>query len=512
VALFSVQGLRLVVASAPPRAQSAEEEAMKKTPFAIVLLALLTVTAACAPAVGSSAPTGTAGSSLALVTPAGPPWANGPAALPRQGNTYYVSPGGDDSDPGTIDFPWQTIQHAADTLAAGDTLYIRAGTYPEQVIPQNSGSAGQAITYAAYPGEAVTLDGAVVTVPQYQGLFYIGARDYIQVSGLRIANSNEAGILADGCSHVTIENNSTYNTSSSGIGVWGCSNVVVAGNRVEEACGGGMQECISVGGTDTFAVHDNEVLNCHKEGIDAKDGSSNGQVYRNHVHHTDRVGFYVDAWDKHTYNIALFQNVAYDSLDNNGFALASEAGGLLENVRVYNNIAYNNRYLGLAFSNCCPDLSPTHPMRGITVVNNTFYNNGLDPWGGGITVDNPDIQDVTIRNNIVSQNLSFQIVVSPGVPTATLSIDHNLIDGFRGYEGEVYGDAYVEGDPRFVDPAGGNFHLQGDSPAIDQGSATDAPNDDYDGQPRPAGAGYDIGADEYVAFTHWVYLPVVYKD
>ena len=53
-----------------------------------------------------------------------------------QGGVYYVAPTGDDANPGTLDYPWQTIQHAADILVAGDTVYIRAGTYSEQVIPQ----------------------------------------------------------------------------------------------------------------------------------------------------------------------------------------------------------------------------------------------------------------------------------------------------------------------------------------------------------------------------------------
>lgn len=434
---------------------------------------------------------------------------NLPPAFPHQGSIYYVAPDGDDGNPGTIDSPWQTIQHAADTLVAGDTVYIRAGTYPEQVVPQNSGSAGQEIAYAAYPGEAVTIDGATVTVPQYEGLFYIAGLDSIRVSNLHMVNSNQAGILIDGCSHITLSNNSTYNTSSSGIGAWGSSNVVVAGNRVEEACGGGMQECLTIAGTDTFAVHDNEVWNCHKEGLDAKDGASNGQIYRNHVHHTQAVGIYVDAYDKYTHDIAVFQNIVHDVQDNDGFAIGSEQGGLLENVRVYNNMAYNNRYLGLVVHNCCEGPA-SHPVHNITIVNNTFANNGLDPWGGGIAVDNTDLENVTLRNNIVSQNLSFQIVVSPGVPTDTLTIDHNLIDGFRGIEpGEVYGDAYVVGDPCFVDPAGANFHLQVDSPAIDQGSSLDAPSDDYEGQARPAGLGYDIGADEYRIFAHRTFLPLM---
>lgn len=45
------------------------------------------------------------------------------------GTTYYVSPSGNDKNPGTETQPWQTIQKAADTLVAGDTVYIKEGFY-----------------------------------------------------------------------------------------------------------------------------------------------------------------------------------------------------------------------------------------------------------------------------------------------------------------------------------------------------------------------------------------------
>ena len=445
------------------------------------------------------------------------------SVLAHQGAIYYVATTGDDDNPGTIDLPWQTVQKAANILVAGDTVYIRAGTYPEQVIPQNSGSAGQHITYAAYPGETATLDGSGIILPDdLVGLFHIAGKVYICVSGLRIANAgphdNNTGILVLASSHVVVENNATYNTNSSGIGVWGSEDVTVTGNRVEEACGGGWQECISVDGTDTFVVRYNEVLDCHKEGICTKNGSSNGQVYSNRVHQTERVGIYVDAFEQHTYNIDVYSNVVHDIQDNNGFAVGSEQGGLLENVRVYNNIAYHNRYVGLSLHDCCPGPA-THPVRNVTVINNTFYDNGWTGWGGGIAVDNPDIENVVVRNNIVSQNLYFQLVVAPGVPAQNITVDHNLIDGFRGTEGEIYGDDYVEGNPLFLDPAGADVHLQRDSPAIDRGSAVDAPADDLDGRPRPwdgdgdGTAGFDIGAYEAGAQMRYAaYLPLVIRS
>ncbi|MFQ5857579.1 MAG: right-handed parallel beta-helix repeat-containing protein [Anaerolineae bacterium] len=422
------------------------------------------------------------------------------------GTDYYVATDGNDDDPGTESQPWRTIQKAAETLVAGETVYIKAGTYQERVMPQNSGSAGNYIVYAAYPGHTVTIDGAGITLPQWWGgLFDVSSKSYIRISGLRIMNAgpnlNNVGILVDESSHIIIEGNYIYNTTSSGIGVWNSSDITIDGNEVELANNDGEQENITIAITHDFEVRYNHIHHGGPgsnggEGIDAKDGSYDGKVYGNVVHDLNRLGIYVDAWDKHTYNIEVFQNVVYD-IAAFGMALASEAGGLLENVRVYNNIIYGNEHPGIGVWGCCPDLADSHPMLDLYIINNTIFNNGWD-WGGGIYLDNPDIENLVIRNNILSQNLSFQIIVEPGmgVPLDQLTVDHNLIDGFRGEAGEIRGEDYVEGAPRFVDSAAPDFHLQENSPAIDQGSPADAPGDDFEGHTRPNGAGYDIGAFE----------------
>lgn len=415
---------------------------------------------------------------------------------------YYVAKNGSDKNPGTLDLPWLTIQHAAETMVAGDTVLIKAGTYKERVIPQNSGSADNYIVYAAYPGDRITIDGDSISLPsEWGGLFDVSDMSYIKISGLRIINAgpndNNVGILVDNSSHIIIEKNYTYNTVSSGIGVWNSDNIIIADNEVELACNDGEQECITVAVTDTFEVKNNHVHhggpgNMGGEGIDVKDGSSNGKVYKNHVHDINRLGIYVDAWDKHTYNIEVFQNIVHNC-SGDGFCVVSEAGGLLENVTFYNNIAYNNENCGFTFGHWGEPV-PSRPMKNIKVINNVFYNNGEGSWGGGISVESQDAEDVVIRNNICSQNLSFQIQVEISIPN--LTVDYNLIDGYRGYDDEIYGSEYLEGDPMFVNPSGADFHLQEDSPAIDNGSSVDAPNDDFEGNPRPQGDGYDIGAYE----------------
>ncbi|MEO1630473.1 MAG: right-handed parallel beta-helix repeat-containing protein [Bacteroidota bacterium] len=76
------------------------------------------------------------------------------------GDTVYFvdgNTGRDDNAGQTLDTAWKTINKAAQTLQAGDVVYIRSGIYYESVYPANSG-----VTYSAYP-EADSYDTVVIS-------------------------------------------------------------------------------------------------------------------------------------------------------------------------------------------------------------------------------------------------------------------------------------------------------------------------------------------------------------
>jgi hypothetical protein len=47
----------------------------------------------------------------------------------RETRSYYVSPSGNDANPGTLAQPFKTLQKALPLLKPGETLIVRAGEY-----------------------------------------------------------------------------------------------------------------------------------------------------------------------------------------------------------------------------------------------------------------------------------------------------------------------------------------------------------------------------------------------
>jgi hypothetical protein len=71
--------------------------------------------------------------------------------------TYYVSPSGNDANPGTLRKPFATIAQASSKLKPGDTCYLRKGVYRETLTPKMSGTEKAPITFTSYKGERAIL-------------------------------------------------------------------------------------------------------------------------------------------------------------------------------------------------------------------------------------------------------------------------------------------------------------------------------------------------------------------
>lgn len=88
-----------------------------------------------------------------LPEPVDRPLAKGPA--------FYVDPtNGDDGQDGAEGSPWKSIGHALSQIGAGDTLYLRGGSYYERVYCAVSGTDGKPVTIRAFPGELAVIDGS----------------------------------------------------------------------------------------------------------------------------------------------------------------------------------------------------------------------------------------------------------------------------------------------------------------------------------------------------------------
>ena len=200
------------------------------------------------------------------------------------------------------------------------------------------------------------------------------------------------------------------------------------------------------------------------------------------------------------------------------------------------NVAYNTFFGNSASSGGGLSLSGsfTGIMEGNIVLSNTATQSGggLFIPGGEITAQNDVIAHneapyegifvtggarLTARHWTLDDNGAYALCTDGGTATLTNTIvASHTIAGFWGTNivadhtlffnsgtpcgGGASCTNNLTGDPKFVNPAGGDYHIGPGSAAIDVGVDAGV-TDDIDGDMRPQGAGYDVGADEYRAST-----------
>src|SRR5271157_4704032 len=207
------------------------------------------------------------------------------------GATFYVSKKGSDTNPGTIRSPWLTIQHAANSVSAGATVYVFGGVYNESVNFPTSGTASAPIRFQSYPGQTAVIDGTGLSVNGTQGLINIvGRRSYITINGFEIRdyttsseNDVPTGVWITGSgTGIQILNNRVHNITTKaeangnafGIAVYGTSKspitqLVINGNEVYDLRTGNSESVTVDGNVTHFAITNNLVHDNDNIGIDA---------------------------------------------------------------------------------------------------------------------------------------------------------------------------------------------------------------------------------------------------
>ena len=389
--------------------------------------------------------------------------------------SLYVAPNGDDSNPGTIEKPLRTIQHAADIAKPGATVNLRAGSYCQRLAVTISGSAQQGfITFRSQPGEHAILDGGCLTPPTGESnLVRLTNVSFVRIEELEIRNyrtsdfgSVPGGIrVFGGGSHIEILHNNVHHIEQNsprrlrpgsgangfGISVYGTdaktpiSDLVIDGNDVHHLKTGSSESLVVNGNVAGFRITKNTVHDNNNIGIDvigfehtapdpAVDRARDGVVSENLVYSItargnpaygetpDSDGIYVDGGTR----ILIERNVIHDA--DFGIELASEHRvGSTSHIIARNNLIYSCHAPGFAIGGYDEKRGTTED---VVIVNNTLYKN--DTWKTG---QGEVLMQFYMRNNVFKNNIVYigdhglamtskSGRMDGGAPTVTM--DHNI--------------------------------------------------------------------------------------
>jgi parallel beta-helix repeat protein len=167
---------------------------------------------------------------LGTVTACGGRSVTSPSGEDPAPGTFFVAPTGSDDNVGTIASPWLTLRHALSRLRAGNTLYLRGGTYTgdANTIDSQTGSVpsgtswSNPVTIAGYRGELVTIrpPNNVSAIRLTTGApAYLVFADFAIDMAESAVGADANGVFVDGGHHIRLERLDVANSTTFGIGL-----------------------------------------------------------------------------------------------------------------------------------------------------------------------------------------------------------------------------------------------------------------------------------------------------
>lgn len=395
---------------------------------------------------------------------------------------FHVDPSGNDAGSGSETTPWATLQHAADTVTAGDTVIVHAGTYDGFSL-STSGAAGNPITFSADSGVVVSQPNAATG----DGINLEGA-SHVVIEGFTVQGASP-GLIRNGlravlAEQVTFRDNVTIDNAERGIFTGFVDDVVIERN---EAAGSIDEHGIYVSNSgdrpvirDNY-VHDNNAAGIHMNGDISQGGDgviSGALVERNVIINNGEGG-----------GAGINGDGVQDSVIRNNLIIGGQASG----ITLF-------RTDGGA------------PSKRNLVVNNTIVNDSDGRWA--ITVRDGSTGN-TLVNNILLSRASFPGAIDVHTDSlAGLVSDYNAVEDqfttssgdsgamslaeWRNLTGQDLNSFVATEAALFVDPVlpGGDYHLKAGSPGLDAGLTPVVSQSDFEGDFRRSGPGVDVGADE----------------
>jgi hypothetical protein len=385
----------------------------------------------------------------------------------QSGSSFYVSTNGSDGNPGSMGSPWLTIQHAANTVTAGATVYVYGGVYSEAVNFPASGTASAPIIFQSYPGQTAVIDGTDVACctsnpassgNETQGLITIVDESHITVSGFEIRNfttgkaaATPAGVWITGSgTGVRLLNNLVHNITTSsekngnafGIAVYGTSqaaikNLVISGNQVYSLKTGNSESLNVDGNVTSFRITNNIVHDNDNIGIDAIGYEGVGPVGYDEAMYGEISGNTI-------YNISGKTNAGEgdefdaDGIYCDGCAFVTIEKNLIHNVDYGIEVASEHKICqstGTEYSSSGTIGKGTSPCNGryVTVRNNVVYDSnacGVSIGGyansvGG-TANTVIVNNTLYNNNTKNQAAEFQIQYHSGAAEGNI-FENNIV-------------------------------------------------------------------------------------